>query len=151
EAIGTAQRSIFLETYIFADDQTGRAFKRLLMKKASEGVRTFVIYDSFGSSGADHKFFDEMKDAGVHIREFHPMAPWRCSFSWRPFNRNHRKMLVIDGRFVGLGGLNVANEYGGSWICQDGTDPEELWRDCGISLEGPAASIFATAFRRSWL
>ena len=151
EAVCAAKKSILLETYIFAHDSTGRAFQQELIKKARAGVRTFVMYDSFGSWDTDRSFFDEMKAGGVHVCEFHPMSPARCSFSWRPFNRNHSKLLVIDRTFAGLGGLNIANEYGGSWVSSQSTDPSELWRDCGISLEGPVAADFATSFRRTWL
>jgi len=151
DAVCAAKKSIFLETYIFAHDETGRTFQRELIKKARAGVRAFVMYDSFGSNATDRALFDEMRAGGVHVCEFHPMLPWNCSYSWRPFNRNHSKLLIIDAKFVGLGGLNIANEYGGSWVSSADSDPEELWRDCGISLEGRVAADFATSFRRTWL
>jgi cardiolipin synthase A/B len=151
EALSSARRSILLETYIFAADHTATAFQKQLIRKAKEGVRVYVIYDSFGSHQTPLSFFREMKAAGVKVQEFHPIAPWRCNFSWRPFFRNHRKLLVVDGRYVGMGGLNIADEYGGSWVMGAQTEPQNLWRDCGISLEGPAAHTFAAAFSRHWL
>lgn len=151
DAIKAARRSVFLETYIFADDETGRGFKDLLIEKARAGVRCYLIYDSFGSWDTPRQFFAEMQSAGVRVHEFHPIAPWRCNFSWRPFNRDHRKLIIVDSAFVGLGGFNIANEYGGSWVMHDQTLCDNLWRDCGIELEGPAISPFIESFRRTWL
>lgn len=151
EAIKAAKESIFLETYIFADDHTGRAFRDVLVEKARNGVRVYLIYDSFGSADTPHGFFRQMQRAGVNVREFHPMAPWRCNFSWRPFNRDHRKLVIIDGQAAGLGGLNIANEYGGSWITGQEPDYDNLWRDCGIGMEGPGVAALASSFIRTWL
>lgn len=150
DALKAARQSIFIETYIFADDQTGQAFRDVLITKAREGVHVYLLYDSFGSYKTSRQFFDQMVHAGVHVREFHPMAPWRCNFSWRPFNRNHRKLTIIDGQVAGLGGLNIANEYGGSWITGRTLDLDNLWRDCGIGMEGPAVEALASSFTRTW-
>ncbi len=108
EAIGNAKYRICLEAYIFAGDSTGQAFADLLMKKAREGIQVYVIYDSFGSWDTPRAMFRSMRKAGVHIQEFHPMRPWDVTFGWRPFNRDHRKLLVIDYDIAGMGGLNVA-------------------------------------------
>lgn len=150
DAVCSARHAIFAESYIIADDDTGRAFRDQLIAKARSGVHVFLIYDSFGSHNTPHEYFDRMAREGVRVREFHPMALWRCRFSWRPFNRDHRKLLIVDNHFVGLGGLNIANEYGGSWLGKAPVQPETLWRDCGIALEGPAAGPFVESFRRTW-
>jgi cardiolipin synthase len=91
-----------------------------------------------------------MRRAGVKVVEFHPFWPWEGKFSWRPLNRDHRKLLVVDNDLAGLGGLNLAGEYAGSWVVQ-ATKPEcEFWRDNGISIRGPAAQRFLQAFAKSW-
>lgn len=170
EAIAQAKRRICLESYIFASDDTGRAFADLLSKKASEGVRTYVIYDSFGSISSDRQMFRDMKRAGVTIGQFNPIRPWECRFSWRPFNRDHRKLLVIDDEIAGMGGLNVGAEYAGSWVVNGaagavggllgsgaGTksshnhqNPCDFWRDNAIGLRGPTARYFLRSFARTW-
>jgi len=150
EAIKNAQSLICLEVYIFASDTTGRAFADLLCAKASSGVRVFVIYDSFGSIDSDRQMFRRMKQSGVRLQQFHPVRPWETNFSWRPFNRDHRKLLVIDNRIAGIGGLNIGAEYAGSWITRKEKEPSEVWRDNAVSIVGPGASLFLKAFKNSW-
>src|SRR6478672_1680094 len=110
EAIKQAKQRICLEMYIFASDATGRAFADLLCERAREGILVYVIYDSFGSIATDRAMFDQMRKAGIKLVEFHPFWPWEGRFSWRPLNRDHRKLLVIDNDMAGLGGLNLAGE-----------------------------------------
>ena len=151
EAIRTARHRVCLEVYIFASDQTGQAFADLLCEKARQGVRVHVIYDSFGSSRSDPAMFERMRKAGVMLQEFHPIKPWECHYSWRPINRDHRKILVIDDHLAGLGGLNVGAEYGGSWIIQPQSDDCcEFWRDNAIGVRGPGARDFLRAFAATW-
>lgn len=150
EAIKHARRRVCLESYIFAADDTGRAFADLLSFKARQGLRVHIIYDSFGSIASDRKMFRAMAHSGVRLEEFHPIRPWECRYSWRPFNRDHRKMLVVDDEIGGLGGLNVGVEYAGSWIVHPGQGPCDFWRDNAIGVRGPAARVLLEAFRRSW-
>jgi len=150
EAIENAQRVILLEVYIFASDDTGWAFANLLCEKARRGVRVFVIYDSFGSFDTDRRLFRRMKQAGVHLQEFHPLRPWEVNFSWRPVNRDHRKLLVIDRHIAGIGGLNIGAEYGGGWVVRRATRQCEAWRDNGVGIVGPGAAMFAESFKRTW-
>ena len=149
-AIKSAKRRVCLESYIFHDDDTGRAFAELLSAKAREGVAVYVIYDSFGSMGADRNMFWSMARSGVRVREFHPIRPWECKFSWRPFNRDHRKILIVDEDRAGLGGLNVGAEYAGSWVIRSKKSPCEFWRDNAVSIEGPSARHLLGAFGRTW-
>lgn len=151
EAIKSARRRVCLQSYIFASDDTGRAFADLLATKSREGVQTYLIYDSFGSMKSDRRMFQEMRRAGVMIQVFHPIRPWECRYSWRPFNRDHRKLLVIDDDIAGLGGLNVGNEYAGSWVAKpSGSADFEAWRDNGMGIVGPSARPFLRAFARMW-
>jgi cardiolipin synthase len=150
EAIKGAKRRICLEMYIFASDDTGRAFADLLCEKAKEGVRVYLIYDSFGSIASDPKMFERMRAAGVRVKEFHPFWPWEGKFSWRPLNRDHRKLLIVDDDVAWLGGLNLGGEYGGSWVVQNTAAACDLWRDNGLGIVGPSAGKFLESFGRTW-
>lgn len=150
EAIKAAKSRICLEMYIFSSDDTGRAIASLLCEKARQGLRVYLIYDSFGSIGSDPNMFREMKRAGVRLREFHPFWPWKGKFSWRPVNRNHRKLLVVDNDVAWLGGLNLAGEYAGSWVVPSKLKEGELWRDNAIGVTGPIARKFLQSFAQSW-
>jgi cardiolipin synthase len=150
EAIKDATRLVCLEVYIFAGDSTGRAFADLLCAKAREGVRVFVIYDSFGSIDSDRAMFRRMRESGIRLQEFHPILPWETNFSWRPFNRDHRKLLVIDQRIAGIGGLNIGAEYAGSWVTSRGKETCDAWRDNAVGIIGPGALLFMKAFSHSW-
>jgi cardiolipin synthase len=148
-AIKIAREQICLETYIFHSDDTGRAFADALAERARNGVRVFVIYDSFGCIDSDPAMFRKMREAGVRLAEFHPLRPWDCTHSWRPLNRDHRKLLVIDNRIAGLGGLNVGSEYGSGFLIPLARR-RELWRDNAIAVVGPGAAVFAECFARTW-
>jgi cardiolipin synthase A/B len=156
QAIKAARSRICLEVYIFADDDTGNAFADLLCEKAREGVAVYVIYDAFGSLGFSNFYrekppmFEKMKRAGVRLREFNPTRPWECRFSWRPLNRDHRKLLIIDHEFAGLGGMNVGREWGGSWIIKKKKHQGELWRDNAIGISGPAVRHLVKSFANTW-
>ncbi len=155
DAIRNARYRICMEFYIFADDDTGRAFAELLIIKARQGVKVFVMYDSFGSFGLSvlwrekTQMFKRMADAGVRLVEFHPFRPWEGRHSWRPLNRDHRKMIVCDDNIAGMGGLNLGSEYAGSWVIKAKTRCEP-WRDNAIGLRGPAVRQLLHAFARSW-
>jgi cardiolipin synthase len=148
-AIKTAHQQICLETYIFHSDETGRAFADALAERSRAGVRVFVIYDSFGCIDSDPAMFRQMRAAGVHLAEFHPVRPWDATRSWRPLNRDHRKLLVIDNCIAGMGGLNVGSEYGSGFLAPRARRCE-LWRDNAISITGPGAAILAESFARTW-
>lgn len=149
QAIKNAKEQICLEVYIFHSDDTGRAFADLLAEKAKSGVRVFVIYDSFGSVDSDPAMFEKMRKAGVHLAEFHPLRPWDCRFGWRPVNRDHRKLLVIDNLVAGMGGLNVGMEYGSGFLAPKARKCD-CWRDNGIGVIGPGALMFAECFAKTW-
>jgi cardiolipin synthase len=149
EAIKTAKHRICLEIYIFHSDETGWAFCDLLCDKAREGVAIYVLYDSFGSWDTDPRLFEKMRSAGVHLQDFHPIFPWNCTYSWRPINRDHRKMLVIDYDVAGLGGLNIGAEYAGSWVVSS-TTKGEPWRDNAMGIVGPSARLLLRSFGMTW-
>jgi cardiolipin synthase len=149
DAILAAKKRICLEVYIFRSDPTGRAFAALLARKALQGLPVYVIYDSFGSFESDPVMFRQMARAGVRLGVFHPIKPWECRFSWRPANRDHRKLLLIDDDIAGLGGLNIGGEYAGSWVVPS-RPSNDSWRDTAMGLRGPAAKLLLIPFARSW-
>lgn len=152
-AIEKAERRICVEMYIFADDATGHAFAELLSRKAREGIRVLCAYDCFASRrwaglGPETPPLRMMRDAGVRLEVFHPVAPWETRFAWHPANRNHRKLFIVDDEVAGLGGLNIGTEYAGSWIVSDAEG--EFWRDNGMGIRGPGVKMFLSAYRRTW-
>jgi cardiolipin synthase len=157
EAIKHARRRVCLESYIFADDDTGRAFGELLCAKARDGIAVYLLYDSFGSFSDKQLWcpkpamFDRMRRSGVRMQEFHPMRPWESRYSWRPVNRDHRKLLIVDDDIGGMGGLNVGREYAGSWVVASSEGhQDDPWRDNAIGLVGPAVRHLLRAFAAAW-
>ena len=150
-AIEHAQDRVLLEVYIWPGDATGERFSELLARKASEGVQVFVLYDAFGCLLTPPEIFNRIERAGGNIVEFHPLNPWRSRWGWRPANRDHRKLLVVDQHIAGIGGLNIGDDYAGTWVAEDArVAPEDLWRDAGMGIVGPGAGACAEAFRRAW-
>jgi cardiolipin synthase len=145
-AIKAAQHEILLEMYWFDSDATGQAFADALSDKARAGLRVCVTYDAVGSFEADRAMFERMRKAGVEVYEYNPVRLFRGRFSFAGQNRrNHRKLLVIDGRFGFTGGVNIAD----AWAHQD--DSSVRFRDDVIALAGPVVAsmrnIFLIAFR----
>ena len=150
-AIRHAKWRILLEIYIWSDDETGRAFADALAEKARAGVEVFVIYDAFGSLLASNDVIDAIRDAGAHVLKFHPISPSDAQHRWRPINRDHRKVLVVDDDIAGVGGLNIGNRYAGTWVAENArVDESKMWRDAGVGIRGQAAMIFARAFQATW-
>lgn len=143
ESIEKARETIHLEIYIFRSDQTGRRFAEALARKAKEGIAVKVIYDSLGSMTSSRELFLSMEKAGVEIFEYHPIAPWNPG--WRLRKRDHRKILVVDGRIGFAGGINIGNEYA------DSADGGEGWRDTHIKLEGPGVRELQQIFLSTWI
>ncbi|HVB81949.1 MAG TPA: phospholipase D-like domain-containing protein [Candidatus Binataceae bacterium] len=153
DAIRSARDNINLETFIFSDDAVGRSFAKALIAKQRQGVQVNIIYDSFGSYGTSRTFFDSMKSAGIHVLEFNPITPWKARVSWSPDHRDHRKLLVIDGKVAFTGGMNISGAYsGGSSAAREkGSDPILTFsRDTDVEVEGPAAAAFQRLFFTTW-
>ena len=149
DAIRGAKRRVLLEMYIIRDDATGRAFVDALVDRAKAGVPVFVIYDSQGT-GAGNPMIHALERGGVHVAEFHPFLPWRSKFSYRPWNRDHRKLLVVDDVIGGIGGLNIGDGYAGPWVAGDQADLRYLQRDSGVRIEGPAVRALVRSFAVTW-
>lgn len=139
--IRQAKHHIHLQYYIFCDDEIGREFQQLLIKKAHEGVQVRVIYDDVGCWNVKDKFFHEMKQNGIEIYPFLKVA--FPVFTSKVNYRNHRKVVVIDGKIGYMGGMNVADRYwkGVSW---------GVWRDLHFRITGKAVYGLQTAFLIDW-
>ena len=142
-AIKEAKRFIYLQFYIFKNDETGRALSELLKEKSREGVKVYLLYDHFGSFGTPRSFWKEMSQAGVHIRASHPFK-WTAPFHY--VHRDHRKLIVIDSKKAFTGGLNIANEYSGLHLRRRSRG----WRDTGIMVEGSIVKELFETFKKSW-
>lgn len=154
-AIRGAQDNINLETYIFDQDELGRQFAELLIEKQKAGVQVNILYDSIGSLSTPKAFFDRMRQAGIKLIEFNPVNPLRRFGSWRLNNRDHRKILVVDGKIAFTGGVNITEDYARSSLFRSGgsrnRSPDELgWRDTHIQLEGPAVASMQLLFLDTW-
>jgi cardiolipin synthase A/B len=143
EAIKGARRTIHFESFIIHEDDVGREFAEALCAKAREGVKVRVVYDWLGAVGkTSRRFWRNLRDAGVEARGFNPPR-FDEPFGW--FNRDHRKMISVDGRTGFVMGLCVGRDWVGR--------PEkniEPWRDTGVEIRGPAVADMDAAFARVW-
>ena len=148
-AIRTAKDHINVESYIIDDDEVGRQFADLLLERQAKGVQVNLIYDSLGAFGTPKTFFDRLKEAGVQVLEFNPTVkkPWTLN------NRDHRKLLVVDGRTAFLGGINISNVYSSGSSVRRGEGPADGttgWRDTDVQVEGPVVAEFQKLFMQTW-
>ena len=143
DAVKSAKELLCLEFYIFRDDETGHELSEILKKKASEGVKVYVLYDHFGSFGNPLRFWKNLKRAGVHVRA---SRPFKWTSPGQYVYRDHKKLIIIDGHKAFTGGLNIANEYRGYHTLKR----KEAWRDTGILLEGPITTALLDIFKKSW-
>ena len=102
-AVSEAKDSINLETYLFDQDPLGLKFADLLMAKRKAGVQVNIIYDCVGTLGTPQAFFDRLQAAGIQLLPFHPVSPLHRLGHWRINNRDHRKILVVDGNVAFAG------------------------------------------------
>lgn len=152
--IRAAKNHINLETYIFDDDEIGRQFADLLLEKRAQGVRVNLIYDSVGCLETPVDFFDRLRQGGVQVVEFNPVNPLVDNARiWKLNNRDHRKLLLIDGRIVFLGGINISKVYssGSGRSRKKSQDKMVGWRDTHIRIEGPVAAEFQKLFLQTWI
>ncbi len=134
-AISSARESVRLETYIFSDSDVGRRMLASLVAARRRGVDVRVLVDAFGSIELPDRFWSPLREAGGHVRWFNPLSLRRWAY------RDHRKLLVCDGRVAIVGGFNIAPEYDGDGVTAG-------WRDLGLELSGPPAQELARSFDR---
>jgi len=165
-AIALARDHVNMETYIFDDDEVGRQFAAALLAKQAQGVQVNLIHDSMGTHATPAAFFDRLRDAGVQVVEFNPVNPlhaWRSGVDWSPNQRDHRKLLIVDGRTAFLGGINISSVYSGGSRTRarrppaatpatpaGTTEPAPAWRDTDLQLQGPVVAELQGLFMASW-
>lgn len=137
-----AEKSIFLQYYIFTDDRLGNEIADILIEKARSGVKVYVIYDNVGSFSSSSGFFKRLREGGVDVHPF-----FRVTFpqlanriNWR----NHRKIVVIDNSIGYIGGMNIAERY--LYDTPDG----KAWRDTHFRVEGDIVESLMYSFAIDW-
>jgi cardiolipin synthase len=158
-AIRAARDHINFETYIFDDDETGNEFADLLLERQAAGVQVNLIYDSFGGMFTPAAFFDRLRDGGVRVLEFNPLNPLSGKQKgWLLNNRDHRKQLIVDGRIVFTGGINISDTYSSTPLgIRAGKNSDQSpehgagWRDTHVQIEGPVVAEFQKLFMETWV
>jgi cardiolipin synthase A/B len=154
ELIGRAEKNIHLEYFTFEDvDLGGATLKALLLKKLAKGVEVHVIYDAYGSQQTPPDFFETLKKAGAKITVFHPLE----GASLKQINqRDHRKILIVDGKVAIIGGVNLSKTYQskGSFKTYKKETPNPLtdaaWRDMDVMIQGPILGDIQRIFLENW-
>lgn len=144
EDIKNAQTSIHLQSYIFANDKVGKQVRNLLIEKAKQGVEVRVLYDAIGSLFTSKAFFKKLKKAGGLITQFFPPFLNIKLFNLQANYRNHRKILVIDGKIGYTGGLNFRDDHLGR---KKSLSP---WRDTHVRIIGDAVYTLQNIFLSDW-
>ena len=136
-----AERYIHIQYYIIENDTIGNEIAELLKAKVAEGVRVRVLYDHVGSFHFDMSYFKKLRKAGVEVYPF--MQITFPEFANRINWRNHRKIVVIDGKVGYIGGMNIADRY------IDGGDMG-FWRDTHLRLVGDIVAALQVSFAIDW-
>lgn len=152
-AIAKAKDHVHLETYILDDDEVGQQFAAALIERQRAGVQVHVIRDSVGTLGTPAAFFERLTAEGIRVLEFNPVNPAKARKEWELNERDHRKLLVVDGRVAFLGGINISAVYssGSSGSFSRGTPSKEGWRDAHVQIEGPVVADFQKLFMATWV
>ena len=156
-AIDAAVDHINMETYILDDDAVGQRFAQALIAKQQQGVQVNLIRDSVGTLETPTAFFQQLTDSGIQVLEFNPVNPLVTRKDWTLNQRDHRKLLIVDGSTAFLGGINISSVYsGGSFKSgsrskpQNESDPYLAWRDTDLQLQGPVVAEFQKLFIAAW-
>ena len=132
-AIDAAEKSVCLEIYVYQDSPLGIRFREALVRACGRGARVRVLVDAVGSYFLPGHFWDLLRRAGGEIRQFNPVTLKRLII------RNHRKLLVCDGRVAFVGGFNIATEYEGDGV-------KSGWCDVGLKIEGALVAQLESSF-----
>jgi cardiolipin synthase len=144
-AIDAARHEILLEMYWVGNDDVGHRFLERLCAAARRGCRVCVIYDAVGSLTLRHRFWGPLLSVGGEVIDYHSLSPLRPGFRWRRLEeRDHRKLLVVDGRVGVTGGINLARPWLAREVGGDG------FRDDMILVDGPVTQELRTLFYRTW-
>lgn len=144
KALAAAKSHIHLEYYIYEDDKTGNSITDLLIKKAREGLEVRFLYDDFGSHSLGKKFIKKLEEAGVETAPFYEIKLY--ALANRLNYRNHRKIIVIDGKRSFVGGINISDKYRNDTKAEN----ELYWRDTHLMIDGPATFYLQYLFLCDW-
>ena len=140
--IEAAREYVLVQFYILRDDAIGQQLQDRLLERARAGVRVYVLYDEIGSHDLSRRWIERMTGGGIQVRSFHTVGGRANRFQIN--FRNHRKIVVVDGRHAWVGGLNVGDEY-------LGRDPKVgFWRDTHLYVQGPVVQAVQVAFLEDW-
>lgn len=142
EALENAKETIHLEYYIIRNDHIGNKIKDILIAKSKEGVKVRLIYDDFGSRAIHGAYVNELKAAGVEVYPFRKII--LIALANRLNYRNHRKIIVVDGRIGFVGGMNIGDDY----INQPNSTVYH--RDMHLRVEGPMVYSLQYIFLCDW-
>ena len=150
DAMSRAHDHINIETYILDHSEVAERLATLLAAKVKDGVKVHVLYDSVGSVKTPKNYFHKLREAGIAVCEFNPVK--RVD---KVNNRNHRKILVVDGRVAFTGGINISETYASSSLRARAVQDQEKdkksgWRDTHIAVEGPVVAQFQRVFLDDW-
>jgi len=143
-ALEDAKSSIHLEYYIYENDVTGNSIADLLIKKAQQGVEVRFLYDDFGSHGLDKHFIKRLNEGGVETAPFYKIKLY--ALANRLNYRNHRKIIVVDGKKSFIGGINISDKYRNDTKAKNGL----YWRDTHLMINGLATFYLQYLFLCDW-
>jgi cardiolipin synthase A/B len=146
-AIAHARHHVHLIAYILDDDEVGGKYRDALIERARAGVRVRVMFDSVGGITVGREYRKALEDAGVEVHEYAPINPLEEPEVWRMSRRNHRKLLVVDGRVAFTGGIGISDSYSTSPLAGA---TKSGWRDTHIRITGPAVAEFQRLFFEDW-
>jgi cardiolipin synthase len=153
-AMQAARDHINLEYFIFDDVVwAGTSLSALLTDRLRHGVAVNIIYDAYGSQDTPPALFDTLRDAGARVVSFNPLDPLRAKVGWSPNDRDHRKIMVVDGRVGFTGGINLDKVYenpASVGIPLDGDTSHAYWRDTAVRIEGPVVAELQKLFFATW-
>lgn len=157
QAIQAARYHVNMETYIMEDDEVGRQFSDLLIAAQKKGVQVNLMYDSVGAISTPRAFFQPMIDAGIQVLEYNPLNPTQVRKDWAVNQRDHRKLLVVDGKTAFVGGINISSVYSSGSFGKrrqkpqvDSEGDQIPWRDTQVRVDGPVALDFQKLFIDTW-
>ena len=152
-----ARSSINLETYIFDQDPVGLEFAEILIEKRRQGVVVNIMADGVGTLATPKEFFERLRAAGINVLIFNPVDPTKRPGNWQLNNRDHRKIMIVDGKIGFTGGINISETYANSSLFRSKqkastADKNKVgWRDTHIRIEGPAVATLQWAFIDNWV
>jgi cardiolipin synthase len=148
-AIAGARDHIHLETYILDDDEVGQHFMQALTSRQGQGVQVNLIRDGMGTLATPPALFAPLVASGGQVLVFNPLNPLLARKTWELNQRDHRKLLIVDGRTAFLGGINISSVYSGGSARRHEPD-KPAWRDTDLQLQGPVVAELQKLFLAAW-